>query len=157
MADVIVKVDGLAELDRKLRLLPVRVGRNATRRALRKGANVIRDIARTNAKRLDDPATADQIAKNIAVSGGGSRREKQAGGPMVRVGVRGGARPLKKGTQTGLPGGNTTHWRFLEFGTSEAAANPFMRSAMAQGAGGAMTAIASAMDKEFDKELAKLG
>ena len=76
---------------------------------------------------------------------------------MVRVGVRGGARPLKKGTQTGLPGGNTTHWRFLEFGTSEAAANPFMRSAMAQGAGGAMTAIASAMDKEFDKELAKLG
>lgn len=157
MADVIVKVEGLAELDRKLRLLPQRVGKNAMRRALRKGANEILKAVRTNAARIDDPATRESIAKNAAVAGGGSRREKQARGVMMRVGIRGGAKPLKKGTETGLRGGNTTHWRFVEFGTSEARAQPFMRPAMAQSAEAAMSATAAAMDAEFDKELAKLG
>src|SRR5690606_39659928 len=110
-----VDVQGLAEIERKLKLLPERVGNNAMRRALRKGANVIRDAARANAKRIDDPETREAIYKNIAVAGGGRRRERAAGGVMMRVGVRGGARPLRKGTDTGLPGGNTTHWRFVEF------------------------------------------
>ena len=152
-----VDVKGLAEIERKLKLLPERVGNNAMRRALRKGANVIRDAARANAKRIDDPETREMIWKNIAVAGGGRRREKQAGGPMMRVGVRGGARPLKKGTDTGLPGGNTTHWRFVEFGTSQARAQPFMRPAAASSAGAAYQAFAAAAPAELDKELRKLG
>lgn len=152
-----VDVKGLAEIERKLKLLPERVGRNAARRALRKGANVIRDAARRNAKAIDDPETREQIWKNIAVSGGGRRRERQAGGVMMRVGVRGGARPLKKGTDTGLPGGNTTHWRFVEFGTSQARAQPFMRPAAASSAGAAYQAFAAAAPAEIDKELRKLG
>lgn len=152
-----VDVKGLAEIERKLKLLPERVGNNAMRRALRKGANVIRDAARANAKRIDDPETREQIWKNIAVSGGGRRRERQAGGVMMRVGVRGGARPLKKGTDTGLPGGNTTHWRFVEFGTSQARAQPFMRPAAASSAGAAYQAFAAAAPAELDKELRKLG
>ena len=152
-----VDVQGLAEIERKLKLLPERVGNNAMRRALRRGANVIRDAARANAKRIDDPETREMIWKNIAVAGGGRRREKQAGGPMMRVGVRGGARPLKKGTDTGLPGGNTTHWRFVEFGTSQARAQPFMRPAAASSAGAAYQAFAAAAPAELDKELRKLG
>lgn len=152
-----VDVKGLAEIERKLKLLPERVGNNAMRRALRKGANVIRDAARRNAKAIDDPQTREQIWKNIAVSGGGRRRERQAGGVMMRVGVRGGARPLKKGTDTGLPGGNTTHWRFVEFGTSQARAQPFMRPAAASSAGAAYQAFAAAAPAELDKELRKLG
>lgn len=152
-----VDVKGLAEIERKLKLLPERVGNNAMRRALRKGANVIRDAARRNAKAIDDPETREQIWKNIAVSGGGRRRERQAGGVMMRVGVRGGARPLKKGTDTGLPGGNTTHWRFVEFGTSQARAQPFMRPAAASSAGAAYQAFAAAAPAELDKELRKLG
>lgn len=155
--DISVNVQGLAEIERKLKLLPERVGNNAMRRALRKGANVIRDAARANAKRIDDPETREMIWKNIAVAGGGRRREKQAGGPMMRVGVRGGARPLKKGTDTGLPGGNTTHWRFVEFGTSQARAQPFMRPAAASSAGAAYQAFAAAAPAELDKELRKLG
>lgn len=156
-----VKVEGLAELERKLRLLPQRVGKNATRRALRKGANVIRDIARTNARRLDDILTPESIAKNVAVKGGGARRERQVGGPMMRVGIRGGARNMSKygefnGAGKGNPGGDTWYWRLLEFGTSKMAARPFMRTAMAQGADGALQKTASELEKEFDKELAKL-
>lgn len=148
-------VEGLAELDRKLRLLPQRIGVNATRRALRKGANVIRDQARVNAKQIDDPQTREQITKNIAVQSGGKRREKAAGGPMMRVGVMGGAR--HKSGDIGLPGGNTTHWRWVEFGTSTVRARPFMRNAMNSKAGEALNAIAADMDVQYNKELDKLG
>lgn len=155
--DIRVDIEGLAEIERKLKLLPERVGRNAMRRALRKGANVIRDAARANAKRIDDPETREMIWKNIAVSGGGRRREKQAGGPMMRVGVRGGARPLKRGTDTGLPGGNTTYWRFVELGTSQVRAQPFLTPAGVEKAQAAYDAIAADAIKQLDKELSKLG
>lgn len=131
------------------------------RRALRKGANVIRDAARVNAKRIDDPTTAQQIAKNIVVKGGGPKREKQAGGPMVRVGVLGGARDMSaygelKGKGKANPGGDTWHWRLLEFGTSRFPATPFMRPAMNDRAQAAFEAAAAEAQKQTDRELAKL-
>jgi HK97 gp10 family phage protein len=121
---------------------------------LRKGANVIRDAVRANAKRIDDPETREMIWKNVAVAGGGSRREKRVGGPMMRVGIRGGARPTSG--DNGAPGGTTTHWRFIEFGTSRARAQPFMRPAMNSEAGRAAQVVIEAMNVEFDKEAAKL-
>lgn len=151
--DVTVKVEGLGEIDRKLRLLPQRVGINAMRRALRKGANVIRDAARANARTIDDPQTRENIEKNIVVAGGGRRREKQAGGPLMRVGVRGGARPTSG--DNGAPGGNTTYWRMVEFGTSRSRAKPFMRNAVVA-ADKAFSVSAQAMDTETDKELRKI-
>lgn len=151
-----VRIEGAEKILRKLKLLPQRIGNNAMRRALRKGANVVRDAAKNNAKRIDDPETRDQIWKNIAVASGGRRREKQAGGPMMRVGVRGGAKPLPKDTDTGLPGGNTTHWRFVEFGTSDTKAQPFLRPAAAESASAAIGAIVTDMTKQLDKEIAKL-
>lgn len=149
-----VKVEGLAEIQRKLRALPDKIGKNAMRRALRKGANVIRNAARNNAKRIDNPESRPSIAKNIAVSGGGGRRERQAGGVMMRVGVRGGARWRKEASA--LSGGNTTHWRYVEFGTSDTRAQPFMRPAMNSAASAAGAAVIAAMNTEVDKELAKL-
>lgn len=148
------RIEGLDEIIRKLKLLPERIGRNATRRALRKGANVILQAARANAKRIDDPQTRDQIWKNLAVASGGRRREKAAGGVIMRVGVRGGARPVSG--DTGTPGGNTTHWRFVELGTSEMAAQPFLRPAGAEKAGAAVTAVVADLNKQIDREIAKL-
>jgi len=162
--DISVNVQGLAEIERKLKLLPERIGNNAMRRALRKGANVIRDAARANAKRIDDPETREAIYKNIAVAGGGRRRERQAGGVMMRVGVRGGAKNYKRkegkyhvGGSKDNPGGDTWYWRLLEFGTSKMAAQPFMRPAAASSAGAAYQAVAAAAPAEIDKELRKLG
>lgn len=152
MADT--KIHGLDAIKRKLEKLPKRLGNNAARRALRKGANVFRDAARVNAKQIDDPETREQIFKNISVASGGSKREKRVGGVMVRVGVRGGARPTSG--DNGAPGGNTTHWRFIEFGRSGARAQPFMRPAMNSAAGKAAEVAIAALNKEFDKELAKL-
>src|SRR5690625_6122002 len=90
--EINVDVQGLSVVERKLRLLPDRLGNNAMRRALRTGANVIRNEARKNARRIDDRETPASIWKNIAVASGGRRRERRVGGAMMRVGVQGGAR-----------------------------------------------------------------
>lgn len=157
-----VKLQGLDQVKRNLRRLPDRLANNALRRALRKGANVIRNAARQNARRIDDPDTSRQILKNIVVQGGGRKRERTAGGPMVRVGVLGGARDMSKygefkGNGSGNPGGDTWYWRLVEFGTSRTQARPFMRPAMSEKAGAAFEALAADMVKQTDRELAKLG
>lgn len=153
--DAIVKLNGLDEVTRKLNQLSFRVGQNASRRALRKGANVIRDMARRNASLVDDPQTRENIAKNITTQAASSRRQKREKAVIMRVGVMGGAR-LRRG-DNGNPGGNTTYWRYLEFGTSETPARPFMRNAIAQGADRAISVTVDALRKEVDKELSKMG
>jgi HK97 gp10 family phage protein len=149
-----VKIEGLAEIKRKLDKLPERIGNNAMRRSLRKGANVIKEAARNNAKRIDDPETREQIWKNITVQSGGAKRERRIGGVMMRVGVLGGAKPTSG--DNGTPGGNTTHWRFIELGTSQVAAQPFLTPAANEKASAALDAIVGDMTKQVDKELAKL-
>lgn len=155
MKEVTVKLEGLEGIEKKLKELPQKFAYRGMRRALRRGANVIRDHARGNARQFDDPRTREQIARNVAVAGGGRSRENQAGGPMMRVGMLGGAR--FNPSASGLPGGNTTgYWRMLEFGTSTQKAQPFMRSAIVTGAEPAMSAIVAAATVELDKELRKL-
>lgn len=146
---------GVEEIERNLKRLTGDESKKALRRALHRGAKVIADQAKANALRIDDPQTADQIAKNIAIRSGGVRNERREGGLMKRVGVMGGAKPLKKGTETGLPGGNTTHWRFVEFGTSEARAQPFLRPAAEMAGQRAVDAVTQAAIIEIDKQVSK--
>lgn len=161
-------VVGADEIIRKIRDLPERIGNNAGRRALRKGANVIRNAARQNAKSIDDPRTSESIEKNIVTSGGGRRRERSAGGPMMRVGVRGGARNMEKygefkGAGKGNPGGDTWYWRLLEFGFRHVrsgrmiAPRSFMRRAMNDKAQEALSVTSRDMQSQLDREIAKLG
>lgn len=150
------KLEGVEELERKMKALPDRFTKRAMRRALRKGANIIRDAARNSAKQIDDPETREMIAKNVSVQNGGSRRERRAGGPMVRVGIRGGARHRDDASLDSLPGKNTTHWRWIEFGTSEMRAQPFMRPAMANNVQAVANEVIRTASVEFDKELKKL-
>jgi HK97 gp10 family phage protein len=154
MADFEVKLTGLDPILAKMRKLPDAIGNRAMRRALRKGANVIRGAARRNAQSIDDPQTRENIAKNIAVQAASRRREKSYGGPTMRVGVMGGAR--MKADAGNLPGGNTTHWRHVEMGTSGTKAQPFLRPAAQQGEQ-ALAQVVAAMDAEAGKELTKLG
>lgn len=154
-------IEGMDEIRRKMRAIPDKAAYNASRRALRKGANVIRDMARANAARVNDPKTPENIAKNIVAKSGAKKYDRRRGGPAFRVGVLGGARDMSKygelnGGGKANPGGDTWYWRFLEFGTSKMAAQPFMRPAMNQGANGAFAATVAALDTEFGKELRKL-
>jgi HK97 gp10 family phage protein len=152
---VTTTITGTEQIVRNLNLLPERIGRNAMRRALRKGANVIRDQARINARQLDDNLTREAIYKNIVTQGMGRKRERQAGGVGMRVGVLGGARKRDAGASN--PGGDTWYWRILEFGRSGVEANPFMRKAMLSEMGRSFSTTLESMKKETDKELSKLG
>src|SRR5690554_3534380 len=119
------KYDGLDALNAKLKSVTEDVRKRGGRFSLRKAAQVIRDAARENAKRLDDPSTPSAIPENI-VERWNNRLYKRRGDIGFRIGVRGGARATKEDYADPK---NTAHWRFVEFGTSKAAARPFMRPA----------------------------
>jgi len=132
------KVTGMEELTAKLKTVSSDMQRKGGRYALRKAAQVLRDQARMNAARVDDPKTPEDIAKNV-VERWDSRTFKKTGNLGFRVGVLGGAKGYAKasgevkGKGKANPGGDTFYWRFLEFGTSHMAARPFIRSAMNRG------------------------
>ena len=147
---VAIRIDGLDALRDKLRRLQGTGARRVLTRASRAGMQETRKKARVNAKGLDDPKTAENIAKNIAIKVN-SKRFNSAGVILARVGVTGGAQQGKGG---GGNGGDTYYWRFLEFGTSNMAARPFLRPAMepAQITQAFVTAFREALDKELQKQ-----
>lgn len=159
MADT--KITGVDEALKRLESLKGAAGKRAVRRALRRAGNVVLKAAREGAQRIDDPRTRNQISKNITLRSGGRRHERRAGGPMVRVGVRGGARNMEdygefKGRQGDNPGGDTWYWRLVEFGTSRTQAKPFMRPALQNNVDSATFEFTKYLGPEIDKELAKV-
>lgn len=139
--------------------------------ALRKSANVIKKAAIAGALKIDDPYTAEKIAKNIAIRWG-SRRFKTTGDLSFRVGVLGGARnpgagKRRRGQHTleelgelpgegkGNPGGSTWYWRLVEFGTSKTRAKPFMRPALQNNIGAATNEFLSQYRKALDRAIAR--
>lgn len=151
--DISAKVDGLKDILREIEKLGEKEARRMSNNALRAGARVVRDQVKANAAALDDPATASHIAKNVVVRSMSKRKmqalEADAG---VRVGILGGAR--KDDSDSGSnpnKGGETFHWRFLEFGTQNMPPKPFFRPAVVQSEAKAISAFFEQMKKEFDK------
>lgn len=124
-----IQVDGMDEVSRKLKLLgDTKQAKKITRKAARRAMNLVRDAARENARAIDDPETKARIYKNIVTQSG-----RTYGGydVVMRVGVRGGAsRNQHSEDISGLSGGDTRHWRYIEFGTAHLHATPFMRPAL---------------------------
>ncbi|WP_110642454.1 HK97-gp10 family putative phage morphogenesis protein [Salinicola sp. CPA57] len=154
MADSITfDVHGLAALGDRLEGLQYDIKRKGGRFALRKAANVVRDQAIANAKRIDDPESAADIAENVAVRWSG-RYFKQTGDLKFRVGIMGGAGGrAKSDALASLPGGDTRHWRHVEFGTQYARAQPFMRTALASSIDAASQEFVTQYGKSIDRAL----
>lgn len=152
MADVDVKIEGLDEVLRKMKLLgDPRRTRNAATRAARKAMNVVRDAARQNAKAIDDPETSEKIFKNIKVSAGRMKDKSQV---LMRVGVDGGA-SFSNPTPKPTSGGDTRHFRWVEFGSAHQPATPFLRPALSQNIENVTSRFVTSFNDEIDKELAK--
>lgn len=126
-------MEGLPELLGKLDSVTHDIKYKGGRFALRRAAQVIRDQAKENASKLDDPRSAEDIAANIVERWNG-RLFKRTGRLGFRIGVLGGSGGNKPSSAfSGLPGGDTRHWRQQEFGNSNHPAQPFMRPAMDKG------------------------
>lgn len=167
-------IAGLEEVLGKMAELKADIRLKGGRAALRKATTVAMEAAKANAERIDDPQTAQNIKANIALRFS-NRRFKRNGDLMFRVGVLGGARSTGKsalksaarrrrqgvasladlgeieGAGAGNPGGDTFHWRFIELGTSRAAAQPFLRPALKQN----ITPVIDTFASEYDKALGR--
>lgn len=121
------KIQGADNFKKNLRQLEQNVQLKTARAAARKAANVIRDAAKANAEKLDDPETSQSIAANIAVQQR-TKELKRTGDLVFSIGVRGGSK--SKSSNEKNPGGDTFYWRFIELGTSKLAATPFLQPAM---------------------------
>ena len=148
-----LNIEGLDEVQEKLkRLGNPRLIKNAARRSMRKAMAIVRDAARANAKGLDDPQTAEKIWKNIAIAAGKTRNPNDV---IMRVGVRGGA-SFSNPNPPNTSGGDTRHWRFIEFPSANNPGTPFMRPALQNNIQAVTNSFAENFNKEIDKELAKL-
>lgn len=161
-------MDGLPELLGKLEALEYDMKRKSGRFALRKAAQVLREQARANAARLDDPATPEDIAANIVERWSG-RTFKKTGNLAFRVGVLGGAKPYSNtkenvrkgrvgqtyttGGDKSNPGGDTWYWRLLEFGTENMPAKPIFRPVPGQVGQEAVSEFVSQYSKKIDRVL----
>jgi HK97 gp10 family phage protein len=146
-------IEGLDKVQEKLkRLGNPRLMKNAARRSMRKAMAIVRDSARNAAKGLDDPETAEKIWKNIAIAAGKTRNPNEV---VMRVGVRGGA-SFSNPNPPNTPGGDTRHWRFIEFPSANNPGTPFMRPALQNNIQAVTNSFAENFNKEIDKELAKL-
>lgn len=145
-------ITGLDSLLGKLESLTYDVKRKGGRTALRKAAQLVANKAKEGAERLDDTSTARSIAENIAIRWS-SRRYNRTGELSFRVGVIGGAKVKVKGNLDSGVGGITPHWRYLEFGTSNVHAQPFMRKALADNISAATDTFVTEYEKAIDRAL----
>ena len=161
-------ISGVDNLVDRLSKFPSKLQKRVVTSAARKGAMVIRDAARQNAKAIDNPNTPTSISKNIAVQSA-SRLGRQNGGVAMRIGVLGGARSYsdtranrRKGQagatyktdgDKGNPGGDTFYWRYLEFGAPGAgvAPVPLLRAGAASSQNKAIDKITEEINKGLDK------
>lgn len=147
------KLEGLESVQEKFkRLGNARLIKNAARRSMRKAMAIVRDAARNNAKGIDDPETAEKIWKNIGIAAGKTRNPNEV---VMRVGVRGGA-SFSNPNPPSTSGGDTRHWRWIEFGSVHNPPVPFMRPALQNNIQAVTNSFAEYFNKEIDKELAKL-
>lgn len=150
-------IEGLDQALKNLEELPARIRLKPLRRAVGKGAAVIRREARKNARRVDDPDTGRRIADNIGQRIR-SRRTRQTGDVTVSVGVLTTRGPIPPGNPDTGRRGNTPHWHLVELGVPSRGirAQPFLRPAAENNAHQVFIAAANALSPEIDKEVARM-
>lgn len=146
-----------------LRRLAPQLQKKYLRSALRSGAVIVQHAAQQRARAFDDLSTPQSIWKEIAIRSN-SRLGKENNGLAYSIGVLGGARKsggrnvggkrLKVKGRTFLKPDNVYYWRFLEFGTAHARAEPFMRPALANNVERVTDTIVGKLTKAID-DLAK--
>jgi HK97 gp10 family phage protein len=116
------RVTGLSQLARALQELPLNLQRNGLRKAVARGAMLVRNDARARA-----PVKTGEMRRNILIK---RARTPDAQIATYEVFVRSGKKArLAKGAKKRDVHSDPFYWRFVEFGTSKMAARPFLRPA----------------------------
>lgn len=107
------EIRGIREIIDKLNALPDKLRNKAVRSAVRKGANIIRDAARSKV-----PIKTGNLRKSIITSNSRTKNKD-----IVASKVRLAQRKSKKAS-------SPFYGYFIEFGTSKMVAKPFLRPAL---------------------------
>jgi len=142
------KITGLDEVIQRMKDIKGEMVSSDINIAAAAGAGVIKDAAVANAKLIDDPATPEKIHENIAMKVRKARGNSDV--VIAKVGVMGGSKSGKK-EQTSNPGGDTRHWRRIEFGNSKNPARPFMRRALSENTEKATGAVVDSLRQTVDR------
>lgn len=152
-----VKVDGLAQLGRRLRALPVELGSKGggpLRSALFQAAKIVRENAKTRVR-----VRTGFLKENIVMTR--HRNPSQVGATeYYGIGMKGGTRKLannsrnRRARRAGAmvrTAGQAYYGRFLELGTSKMSAQPFLRPALASTRDAAVRAFAEAFKRAIER------
>ena len=151
--EISMRLLGLKAATEKMVGLAPKLRRSGLRKAARQAMNIVRDDAKARARALDDPETAEKVWKNI-VTQESARQGQREGGVVMKVGVRGGASSNQYSKDaSGNPGGDTRHWRYLEFGTQYTPPAPFMRPAFSTNVNAVTDRFVQVFVQEIDAAL----
>ncbi|MCB1900819.1 MAG: HK97 gp10 family phage protein [Rhodocyclaceae bacterium] len=155
MADGIeVTLEGIDDMARRLRDVPIALRKKVLLRALRKGAQIISRDAKAGAPVLKRPAPFRKpgtVKKAISVRT--SKVARKSGDVGVFVGVKPlrGARQKKLGKAGAKNPNDPYYWRFLEFDTRRGPGKKFLTHAASNKASAALDAaiaeVATAIEK----------
>lgn len=152
-----IQITGLKELNEALKQLPERVARNVLRGAVNAGASIIRKEMKDKAPVYTGPVSAGHPPPGTLKR---AVYQKQIGelSSLLKqtffVGVRHGKKYQKVGKrEVNL---DAYYLPFVEFGTSNMAARPFMRPAFETKKGEAVDAIKAYLEERIPKEADKL-
>lgn len=164
MFDFDVKVTASPGLLDRMSKLPDKLQKKGAVRATRKAMRSALNAARAGARRFDNPASSEQVWKNLAIQNS-PRQGRRVGGVVMRLGVRGGARQYantkenvrkrragktyKSGGDKGNPGGDTWYWRLLELGTRRTRVQEFLVPALRNNAQVIESALADGLEREI--------
>lgn len=135
-----VKLEGLNDIAKKLKALPVKLQRKVLTKSLRAGSRLIVSDAKRRV-----PKDTGKLKRNIATR---VRRKGSKGERALQVYVR--RRGKKEDPK------NAFYWTFLEFGTRYISPRPFLRPAFEANKTEAVRRISAAMGPLLKTEVDKL-
>lgn len=146
-----IEVQGLRELHQALQQLPVRMEKNILRGAIRAGARVIYEEARRRApvlKDADPRRIMGALAKSVRIMSPNLRNGTIKGGVMA-----GGKATVGRGANKVQA--NAWYAHFVEYGTVNMPAQPFLRPAVDSRAQTAIEATGQYIRDRLDTDLLK--
>jgi HK97 gp10 family phage protein len=146
-----IQITGLSELEKNLEQFPDRLAKNILSGAIRAGAVVIQNEARSRAPQAAEKHFRYYKGKLTGVVIPGNLKKNI----KVRLAPRSSReRPIEYWVYVGK---KAFYWRFMEFGTSKMSAKPFMRPAFETMKEKAIERMKEYLGARIDKEAAKRG
>jgi HK97 gp10 family phage protein len=139
-----VSFEGLKELEQAFDLLPRRVGVKAASKAVREGAKIIQKAARANV-----PVDTGNLRRSISVKVLNKRRDALEVAAIIGPAT---GYVSKRGKNAGKKVGDGFYGFFVEYGTKDTKAQPFMRPAYDENVQAAQQAIVDVIGEAIERE-----